>query len=73
MTLICTYPLERSSLIYQRIVEAIEVVSQATGNLNVRWNSAFSGEWVTTVAGFPETDEMQLKLKLCGHCCIKQV
>lgn len=72
MTLICTYPLDGSNSVYQRILDAIHEVSQATGTVGVRHTSVYSGKWVTTVEGFSENDEMQLKLKVCDNCHVER-
>jgi len=70
MTLICTYPLSGSTLVYRAIKTA---VMEATGDSQREWPSEWSGQWAMTVSGLDETEEVHFKLLVVDHCTVKKV
>ncbi len=68
MTLVCTYPLCNSSEVYRNIHEAIRVLAPGAAVRSTSTFSFGSSQWVTTIDGLREDEELVIKLRLVDQC-----
>ncbi|NKF92570.1 hypothetical protein GO286_04856 [Ralstonia solanacearum] len=68
MTLVCTYPLCNSTEAYWKIRKAIHELAPGAALEPTNKFCEVSGQWITTICGLSEDEELAIQLRLDGQC-----
>ncbi len=68
MTLVCAYPLCNSTEAYREIRKAIHELAPGAMLEPTNKFCEVSGQWVITIDGLSEDEELAIQLRLNGQC-----